>query len=91
MYCNSFSSFDDEYIDMSVFQVKKITVPYNGFSKMIFKGLELNSPADPIAHLQAHYGKNFMIPNARFNYKKEATNIYWYSRAEKTARLLSCK
>lgn len=89
MYCNSFSPFDNEHVDMSVFQVKKITVPYNGFSKMIFKDMELNSPADPIAHLQAHYGKNFMIPDAHFDYKKEATNIYWYSRAERVGKLRS--
>lgn len=87
MYCNSFSTFPEEYNDMSMFQVKKITVPYNGFEKLKFKGIEFTVPGKIEMHLRAHYGDNFMIPNAHFDYKKEATNIHWYSRKERVAKL----
>lgn len=89
MYCNTFSPFMDEYRDMSIFQVKEIILPYNGFDKMIFKGLEVVIPAKTDSHLSAHYGKNFMIPNANFDYRKEATNIHWFSREEYTGTLES--
>ena len=82
MFCNTFSPFDDEYEDMSIYQVKEIILPYNGFDKISFKGAEFIIPAKTDLHLAAHYGKNFMIPNAHFDYRKEATNIHWFSRNE---------
>lgn len=87
MYCNTFSPFEDEYKDMTIFQVKQITVPYTGFSILEFKGMNFNVPYDIPKHLTAHYGKNFMIPNAKFNYKEEATNIYWFKREERIGTL----
>lgn len=89
MYCNTFSSFPDEYCDMSIFQVKEIVLPYNGFCKVSFIGEEFVVPAKTAEHLKAHYGENFMIPNAHFDYRKEATNIHWFSRDEYTGVLTS--
>lgn len=83
MYCNTFSPLKDKDADISLFQVKQITVPYTGFSPLIFKGLEFNAPKDIVRHLKSHYGENFMIPNANFNYKKEATNVYWFPKEER--------
>lgn len=77
MYCNTFSMIENEYNDMTRFNVKEITVPCNGLKCMNFKGLEFMVPKDTEMHLQYHYGKNFMIPNAKFDYKKEATNVCW--------------
>lgn len=87
IYCNSFSNFEDEYDDMSLCQVKQITVPFTGFSILEFKGMNFNVPYDIPKHLSAHYGANFMIPNAKFNYKEEATNIHWFKREERVAKL----
>ncbi|MBQ8224401.1 MAG: LicD family protein [Bacteroides sp.] len=89
MYCNTFSPFKDEYTDMSTFQVKQITVPFTGFSKLTFKNMEFNVPADIATHLKCHYGNDFMIPNANFDYRKEATNIHWYKREERVAKYKS--
>ena len=86
MYCITFSAFENEYVDnLSLFQVKQISVPFNGFSKIEFKGTWFNIPQKTEEHLAAHYGVNFMIPNAKFDYKKEATNIHWFSREERIA------
>ena len=83
MYCNTFSPLKDKDANISLFQVKQITVPFTGFSPLIFKDLEFNAPKDVVKHLKAHYGENFMIPNANFDYKKEATNVYWFPKEER--------
>lgn len=88
MYCNTFSYFDGHYPNPDQFetvvQVKKVIVPNNGFTKILFQGLEFNVPAKTEKYLAAHYGENFMIPNAHFDYKKDAKNVYFYSREERT-------
>lgn len=89
MYCNTFSPFADECYDISIFQVKEIVLPYNGFDVMQFKGEKFIVPAKTDVHLSAHYGKNFMIPNAHFDYRKEATNVHWFSRKEYIGTLKS--
>ena len=83
MFCNTFSPLKEKNANMSLFQVKQITVPYTGFALLPFKGMNFNAPKDIVKHLEAHYGKNFMIPNANFDYKKEATNIHWFSKEER--------
>ena len=87
MYCNSFSRILDKNEDMYKYQVKKISVPYNGFETIIFKGMEFLIPSKTDEYLCAHYGKSFMIPNEHFDYKKEATNIFWYPIEERVAKL----
>lgn len=89
VYCNSFSPFEDEHRSISLFQVKKISVPYKGLTQISFEGLVLNVPVEADKYLQAHYGTNFMIPNEHFDYRKEATNIYYHSYSEKVARFQS--
>lgn len=84
-YCNSFSPFEGENSSLSLFQVKKISVPFKGVSQIQFEGLTLNVPSETDKYLQAHYGANFMIPNEHFDYKKEATNIYWYPYSDRVA------
>lgn len=87
MYCNGFALFPDEHSDMSIYQVKKMTFPYYGFETISFKGLELSVPAKTDLHLQAHYGPNFMIPDAHFD-SHLALNNYWYPREERIGKLL---
>ena len=84
-YCNSFSPFEGENKNLSLLQVKKISVPYKGLSQILFEGMILNVPDETDKYLQAHYGVNFMIPNEHFDYRKEATNIVWYTREERIA------
>lgn len=91
MFCNTFSPFTDEHENRFICQVKKIIVPYNGFESIKFKNIELTIPAKTNMHLAAHYGKNFMVPNALFDYKKEASNIYWYPRKECIGMLIEHK
>ena len=88
-YCNSFSPFDDENRSLSLFQVEKISVPYKGLSQVSFEEMILNIPNETDKYLQAHYGTNFMIPNEYFDYKKEATNIYYYPYSERVAHFRS--
>ena len=89
IYCNSFSPFEDENRSISLFQVKKITVPYKGLTQILFEGMMLNVPIETDKYLQAHYGANFMIPNKHFDYRKEATNIYYYPHSERVAHFQS--
>ena len=39
-------------------------------------------PAYTEEYLGMHYGVNFMFPNKHFDYKKEATNIKYFSIEE---------
>lgn len=86
MHCNSFSPFKGEIVDPSQkydkLQVKKIILPYTGFQRYKFKNIYVNIPNNPKQYLASHYGENFMTPNKDFDYRKEATNIYYYSKEE---------
>lgn len=88
-YCNSFSPFEDDNRDLSIFQVKKISVPFKGFSQILFEGMILNVPSETDKYLQAHYGENFMTPNEHFDYRKEATNVYYYTYTERIGHFRS--
>lgn len=88
MFCNSFSPFDNETIDPSkdainVLQVKEISLPNDGICDYNFKGITVSVPNNIKNYLTFHYGKNFMIPNADFDYKKEAQNIKYFSKNER--------
>lgn len=83
MICNSFSKLPKKENGKTIAQVKQIQVPYTGFKTIDFKGMFVKVPYDEKSHLEAHYGKNFMIPNSNFDYKKEATNITWLPLSER--------
>ena len=85
MYCNSFSPIIGEVAFEGLSEVKEITVPYGGFKIIDFKGIDVRVPVDAEAHLKAHYGDNFMVPDRNFNYRKDATNIKYFSRSERLA------
>lgn len=86
LYCNSFSpchhTIKDKLSRRKPCFVKKIYIPNNGFVAMEYKGCLVNVPKDMAAHLEMHYGKDFMTPNPKFDYKKEATNIVYYNLSE---------
>lgn len=50
--------------------------------KIYFNGEYFNIPAYTEEYLGMHYGVNFMFPNKHFDYKKEATNIKYFSIEE---------
>ena len=87
MYCNTFSALEGEVINPGdervAVRVKKISVPYSGFKTMTFKSAEFNIPQNTEEHLKAHYGTNFMVSNAKFDYMKEATNVYFYPTTQR--------
>lgn len=86
LYCNTFSpchhTLKDKFSRKKPCFVKKIYIPNNGFTSMSYKGCTVNVPMDIKAHLEMHYGKSFMIPNPKFDYKKEATNIVYHDFSE---------
>lgn len=82
MHCNTFGAFNSDY-QADYIPVKEISVPYSGFKQIAFKGTSVNIPFDWKLHLSAHYGPNFMIPDSKFDYRKDATNIKYYTREER--------
>lgn len=63
--------------------VKQINIPDKGFVPVDYKGCTVNVPTDCVEHLIWHYGPTFMIPNPDFDYKKEATNIHYFTLDER--------
>ena len=84
IYCNGFRLAENH---LQVFQVKKTTFPFAGFSALEFKGLIFNVPMPIEEHLKAHYGDNFMVPDPNFN-SDEALNAYYYPLSERQAKLI---
>lgn len=48
-------------------QVREVTYRYHGLQEAEFKGVKVQIPAEPAEHLEAQYGKNFMIPDPNFD------------------------
>lgn len=86
MYCNTFGAYNSDY-DSRYIPVKQIYVPYSGFKNYSFKDINVRIPTDYDAHLKAHYGENYMIPDSKFDYRKSATNIVYFSPEERSAIL----
>lgn len=87
LYCNSFSTVSYNYFVEKIIKnkkchVKRIDIPNQSFIRTQFKGVDVYVPIDCEKHLKMHYGKNFMIPNSKFDYRTEATNITYYDYDE---------
>lgn len=83
-YCNTFvlrsySRRVNKLICRNACLVKRINIPKQSFIKVSFKNSDVYIPKDCCLHLEMHYGKLFMTPNPNFDYKKEATNITYYT------------
>lgn len=89
LYCTSYSrgprSWLTSLLNRRVYTVKRISIPDSGFVPAEFKGCKVNVPVDCPKHLTWHYGESFMTPNPDFDYRKEATNIYYYTPEECSA------
>ena len=82
-YCNTFTRHYPYRINKILRSrkclVKRINIPNQPFIKVKFKHADVFIPKDCSRHLEMHYGKTFMTPNPNFDYKKEATNITYYT------------
>ena len=91
LYCNTFISrypvFLNRVTKRRTCFVKRIDIPNQRMVPAQYKGANVFVPADCESHLKMHYGADFMIPNPNFDYKKEATNIYYYTYKERKGRL----
>lgn len=65
------------------FKVIRTDSPNFGFQKVGFKGAQVYVPNRTGEYLEAHYGPNFMTPNAQYNVFRVATDLHPYSYAEK--------
>lgn len=93
LYCNSFMLSDYNVLIRKIIRnkkcfVKRINIPNQSFIKTQFKGVDIYAPRDCKKHLEMHYGKDFMIPNSNFDYRKEATNITYYKYNECKGRMV---
>lgn len=86
LYCNSFTraekSFIGSLLNRRTCYVKQVSIPKNGFITTTYKGCQVNIPSDCVEHLKMHYGETFMTPNPNFDYKKEASNIKYFTLKE---------
>lgn len=73
----------DSLLNRRLHIVKEVSIPDNGFVSVDYKGCRVGVPADCVEHLRRHYGPGFMTPDPNFDYKKEATNITWFSLDER--------
>lgn len=93
LYCNSFVPryplIIHNIIKSKDYLVKRIDIPKQPFIKDTYKGAIINVPKDCTKHLKMHYGESFMTPNPNFNYKKEATNIKYYTYTELKGKFTS--
>lgn len=86
IYCNSFGPAIPgkfQYKRPSPIMVKRIDLPNNGFKQVEYKNSKVYIPQNPQKYLSMHYGKDFMVPNPDFDYKKEATNITYFTWEQK--------
>lgn len=65
------------------FKVIRTDSPNFGFQKVIFKGAQVYVPNRTGEYLEAHYGPNFMTPNANYDVFRVATDLQYYSYDEK--------
>lgn len=90
--CNSFGAFDGELKENNAnsegWQVKEITVPFTSLMETPFYDTKLPVPSNAHDILLCHYGPHYMIPNPNYDYKKEATNIHYFTKEECTGKLL---
>lgn len=88
LYCNSFlpiknmTYFWNLYVKRP-FLVKRIEVPDTGYRKVQFKGAEVYIPNDCDLYLRTHYGDSYMVPNPKYDGKKDSTNIIYYEYEQK--------
>lgn len=91
LYCNTFVSrypiFINKFIRSHKCLVKRIDIPNQTMIRTQYKDAYVYVPIDCEKHLKMHYGESFMTPNPNFDYKKEATNIYYYSYKDCCGRL----
>ena len=88
LYCNSFSPI--KHMSLPIyrnkkcpFRVKRIEVPNVGYQKVVFKNCQVFVPKDCEKYLIAHYGSTFMTPNPNYDWKRDSTNIIFYTYEEK--------
>lgn len=87
-YCNSFSlkkGAKKKFLTNIPSTVKEISVPKANLIEVEFKNVRVWIPENTDEYLRCHYGKDFMIPNSKFDYRKEATNINYYTYEENPA------
>lgn len=65
-----------------VVAVAKCVVPCEKFAVINFHKLIYHAPFPTEEYLAAHYGPNFMIPDSKFDYTKDAPNITNYAIEE---------
>lgn len=63
--------------------VQEVINPFIGLSKVRFKDSDIFVPQNTEEYLIANYGKDYMIPNPKFNWMKDATNIKIFTYEEK--------
>ena len=88
LYCNSFLPIRNMTYFWNLyrkcpFSVKRIDVPDTGYEKVLFKGSLVYVPKDCDLYLRTHYGNNYMIPNPKYDGKKDSTNIIYYEYSQK--------
>ncbi|MBD5220007.1 MAG: LicD family protein [Bacteroidales bacterium] len=71
--------------------IKEIVMPFFGFEKTFFKGIEVYIPKNTSVYLSQYYGKDFMIPDSNYDYRKTMTNITYIKREERTAKYRELK
>lgn len=65
------------------FKVIRTDSPNFGFQKVEFKGAQVYVPNRTGEYLEAHYGPNFMTPNAHYDVFRVATDLQPYAYKEK--------
>lgn len=62
--------------------VRRRYVPNNGVEKAVFKGSDIYIPRNPEEVLTIYYGKNFMVPDPKFNAADFPNKVIYYSYEE---------
>lgn len=89
--CNTFGAFDgelkDSYRNSDGWLVKEVTLKYSPLTEATFCDIKLPVPTNAHDNLVAHYGKNYMLPDPNYDYKKVATNVHHYPKEVCTGKL----
>ena len=95
MFCNSFYNIlkadlsKKRYANKRIrMGVKRIEVPVMDYVPAKFYDCDVYVPADTDRYLRVHYGDSYMIPNPRYDNKKDSTNIIWFEYKEKPGEAL---
>ncbi len=83
LFFHSFTFINDGKHPKNACIVEKITIPFTGVMEYPFKNKVLSVPTDYKAHLLAHYGPDYMIPDPTFDYTQVAKNIHYYPITER--------